>query len=461
MVLLLLGSVGWHLRAQSVSVDYIHSVPTCVGQEIQFWALPSPPDGPYRKLWDYGDGSILTLADEHTFNSPGTYTVRLDLMDTLTWTLAASVTYDLDVGLACDSAYFIKGRVYYDENDDWTLSPGETGYPGVILRADPGPYYAISGSDGKYALGLPEGTYTVSADVSGLSGMHPNQPAAWSYAASFSGPYSSSTGNDFGIAPDSLFTDLDVDLPGWLAVLVPGVGTPQFLNVCNQGTTVVSGKAGLVLPEFAKPGAALPSYYNTMGDTVEWHFPPLPPGHCKVFSIKTRGDSTLMLGETFKLYAYGRTPGDSRLTNNLDSVNGTVMTSYDPNDKSVLPAGEGPEHQVDTTDEWFHYNIRFQNLGTGPAIDIRIKDSLDASVFDIGSFHALGGTHPYKLDIRGNAVVTWSFDGIYLPHADDNEADSDDPHEHAADSHDDDADHAPHTHDATVEAHETVDERDE
>lgn len=46
-------------------------------------------------------------------------------------------------------------------------------------------------------------------------------------------------------------------------------------------------------------------------------------------------------------------------------------------------------------------------------------------------------------------------------HADDNEADSDDPHEHAADSHDDDADHAPHTHDATVEAHETVDERDE
>lgn len=95
-----------------------------------------------------------------------------------------------------------------------------------------------------------------------------------------------------------------------------------------------------------------------------------------------------------------------------DNFCSEIHNSYDPNHKSVLPEGTGPDHLIDSTTT-LHYNIDFQNTGNDTAYLVRVTDTL-ADYLDPTTFRAGASSHPYKVELVNN-VVEFTFYNINLP----------------------------------------------
>lgn len=103
---------------------------------------------------------------------------------------------------------------------------------------------------------------------------------------------------------------------------------------------------------------------------------------------------------------------DIDLLNNNSNINQIVVNSYDPNDK-MESHGESININSFTTNDYLYYTIRFQNIGTANAINIRIEDTLDPQL-DASSIRMINASHNYTLIREGNQL-TWNFVGINLP----------------------------------------------
>jgi uncharacterized repeat protein (TIGR01451 family) len=102
------------------------------------------------------------------------------------------------------------------------------------------------------------------------------------------------------------------------------------------------------------------------------------------------------------------TQTDADPTNNEYDFCYLVGNSYDPNMKEVYPINVLPGY-----DDWFTYTIHFQNTGTAPAFNIRLRDTLDTQL-DINTFEFLGASHTANTSLNGN-ILTVRFNNIMLP----------------------------------------------
>ncbi len=122
------------------------------------------------------------------------------------------------------------------------------------------------------------------------------------------------------------------------------------------------------------------------------------------------------------------TPGlvDAQYLDDADPIKdiycGTIVGSYDPNDKSASPFGVGPEGYV-SPNQSFQYYIRFQNTGNDTAFTVVIRDTLDLNL-NIFSVTSGVSSHPYTFQIAGSRVLEWRFDNILLVDSTTNEPDS-------------------------------------
>ncbi|MBI4648429.1 MAG: hypothetical protein HY738_18060, partial [Bacteroidia bacterium] len=99
-----------------------------------------------------------------------------------------------------------------------------------------------------------------------------------------------------------------------------------------------------------------------------------------------------------------------------------VTSSWDPNDKQVIPEGITEEHFIDSA-AMLEYQIRFQNTGTDTAFNIIIRDTL-SEYLDITTVTPGAGSHPYTFNIFGSGILEWRFDNILLPDSNVNEPES-------------------------------------
>lgn len=90
-----------------------------------------------------------------------------------------------------------------------------------------------------------------------------------------------------------------------------------------------------------------------------------------------------------------------------------VRLAYDPNEKSAVPTGVGPEHLM-VANRPIQYTIDFQNTGTDTAYRVLIRDVLPAQL-DVSSFRPLFATHDYTWQIYGNDTLEFLFQPIALP----------------------------------------------
>jgi uncharacterized repeat protein (TIGR01451 family) len=91
-----------------------------------------------------------------------------------------------------------------------------------------------------------------------------------------------------------------------------------------------------------------------------------------------------------------------------------VLCAYDPNDKSVTPAGWTDAGYILNGTE-LEYLVRFQNTGNAPATNVRIEDVLDTDL-DWTSLHIIGSSHTLtEFEINEDGRAKFFFDGIMLP----------------------------------------------
>ena len=101
-----------------------------------------------------------------------------------------------------------------------------------------------------------------------------------------------------------------------------------------------------------------------------------------------------------------------------------IVDSFDPNEKSVSPEGITANHYINQGTE-LNYVIEFQNTGTDTAFNVVVVDTL-SDKFDISTFQAGVGSHPYVLEVDGHGkpVLHLIFNNINLPDSTTDEANS-------------------------------------
>lgn len=96
-----------------------------------------------------------------------------------------------------------------------------------------------------------------------------------------------------------------------------------------------------------------------------------------------------------------------------------VVTAYDPNQKSAVPTGAGPDHLLGANIP-LQYTIDFQNTGTDTAFRVLLRDILPPGL-DIHTFRPGFASHPYTWEIRGMDTLEVFFFPIMLPDSNVNE----------------------------------------
>jgi uncharacterized repeat protein (TIGR01451 family) len=298
----------------------------------------------------------------------------------------------------------ITGNVFFDANSNGVKDGLETGIGGqrVMLLpdsivsitdnlgnyfyyADSGNYQATCFPDSIYSI-TTAASYNISVDDSVISGInfgifyccpqynHPfnvnvyqlrcniNGQARWSI---YNPTYTNQTGTITHVhSPNLLFTSATI--------------TPDSVN----GDTLKW------------------NYSINPGQTISCTINYLVPGAGSVVWLEFFDDSYDTLGTVAHHY-------ESR-------TDRTILCSYDPNDKSVIPA-EDATHPTTPAGSDLIYTIRFQNTGNDTAFLVTIVDTLNANL-DLNSFEVLGASHLVYTNISlTEHTVTFRFDNILLP----------------------------------------------
>jgi len=218
---------------------------------------------------------------------------------------------------------------------------------------------------------------------------------------------------DFAVAPTNTSTDLAIDLTN-AQVPRPGFEFNLYLTCRNDGYQSSGGTVQMVKdPSLSWVGfSETPNQIN--GDTAAWITPLIAPGNSVQYRIRLYVDASVSLGSL--LYLWGKLVSTNVL--DIDGANNVILNvlpvlgSFDPNDKSVSPAGPITPAMV-ADSQMLTYTVRFQNTGTFPAEFVRIIDTISVGL-DLSSLRVLAASHNFQWFLRGR-VIEFYFPNIQLP----------------------------------------------
>ena len=338
------------------------------------------------------------------------------------------------------SSGFINGKVYNDINSNFIFDPGiDVPIVNRRIEADPGPYSVYTNNDGDFSFRIPPGNYTIKQelpadDVWDLTDV----PAGGSYNVDVL-RNATSTDNDFPLVaklPPLCDGNISItSIPflqgpcsGNLTSPCPGNQHQYCVTVNNTGvnsfpmgplteleimfdpnitySSVLSDGCGFNPPTVGGGGTTL---NFVAGSDI------LPGASCSVCVIVDVNALSTPWITTAGLDADCFGPGALVAT---DMISDDNSCSCDPNDKMVTPKGCGPNGNIGQNED-LTYQIRFENIGTGPAHNIIIRDQLDSDI-DPGSIRIISSSHTVTaLQLHPNEILDIVFEGIELPGVDD------------------------------------------
>ncbi|WP_431472544.1 BspA family leucine-rich repeat surface protein [Nonlabens sp. SCSIO 43208] len=273
--------------------------------------------------------------------------------------------------------------------------------------------YLYTDATGNYSITLPDDTYTVTPIID--TNLYTATPAN----ATFTAANQNTTTQDFCLTATTPTNDLEITiLP--LEEGRPGFDTNYKLVYKNKGNTQLSGNIAFTYDDdFMDFVNANPAVATSSVGNLNWSFSNLDPFETReidfTINMNTPTDPSFPLNSNDILnFTASITPSvnDATPMDNVFDLDQTVVNSYDPNDKTCL---QGDTIEPGMVGEYVHYRIRFENEGTASAINVRIVDYIDTSVFDISTFTPLSGSHDYVAQITEGNKVEFIFDNINLP----------------------------------------------
>ncbi len=393
-------------------------------------------DGIYGGIGNEDFTSFIVDQDNFKYILTGKYTTASGDADT--WLLILE-----DPSLFA----FIEGTTFHDINNNCQYDPGvEPLLQNQIVKLQPGPYFGITDGAGKYSFKVPYGTYFLSILPNNFFQPNPClQPSATPITVTGG---QTSLGNDFlmedllgspcasgvQIVSAPFATSFCANAAQPLASPCPGaphVYRIYLNNRANQNSIDLSQSTlEVILPEgmnftglsFIIPGAGgsfSAPITSTQGlhQVLTWnstnmsgYIPVLGQAllRCTVF-VQTSPIPPLPYTIEAEFNA-SCTAQNNHTSNDLFSQSNSC--SCDPNDKLVSPKGCGPDGRI-AFGQALTYRVRFENVGTGPAHDVMIRDVLDSD-FDPLSLQMLGSDHTFTIQIDPGNELVIHFTGIEL-----------------------------------------------
>ena len=212
--------------------------------------------------------------------------------------------------------------------------------------------------------------------------------------------------------------DLAVFLTNNSAPPRPGFDFTNYLYIENLGSQdIASGTVEFTLDTDVQLITVTSSSSNYVITTTStgftYDFTNLEIGESDSIQISLHCPAITDLGtQVINTASYTTSSNDVHSYNNTSTLTQTVVGSYDPND---IMESHGPKINIDnfTSEDYLYYTIRFQNVGTADAINIRIEDILDYQL-DETTFQMINSSHGNILNRTAN-LLTWNFNSIYLP----------------------------------------------
>lgn len=320
-------------------------------------------------------------------------------------------TYVEDCSIANGDLNHITGTVTYDDENNG-CDGGDAGIGSLLVNTTDGTnnFATTTINSGDYNLTVAENTYTTT--VLGLSPYFTLSPAQ--AVDTFVG-FNQTEIADFCIAPATTANDLAVTLVP-LNAARPGFEARYKLVYENVGTTELSGNVELdfdgALVTFVE---ATPAETSVNGNTISWDYSNLNPFETRSIEVifDVAEPPVVEQGDVLPYIArVNPVSGDAAPDDNVFELNQIAVNSFDPNDKQVL---EGYQVLIEDADEYLHYVVRFQNMGTASAINVRVQDALDEKL-DWTTLKVLDASHAMETQLV-NRKIDFIFDGINLPTA--------------------------------------------
>lgn len=314
----------------------------------------------------------------------------------------------------------ICGTVFYDVNQNCTQDPGENGIPNILLEILPGPKYVTTNNEGEYKIYRQFGSYTIKiAQAEGWSSINScDDEHSIVYESATKASSNSFCGKNFALDPDCAKPDLVSYLSS--TALRRGFRNSYAISYLNRGSLPAYNVSLSV--EFDNEIIPLSAdndwdSYN-LGDsttTYTWTMDTLKPMQQASIMITDSVSTTATMGKMTKVRSgFTMAQEDCDPTNNSSVDYNEVVGSIDPNDILVFPSGNILHEDTLT------YKIRFQNVGTKFAQRVLILDTISPHL-DLSSLHIETSSHPYKMSLSEDRVITFIFDHIYLPDSVSNE----------------------------------------
>lgn len=406
-----------YLNGASVCSYYDAPNAGTIGAQV-FAERPNTPSPSWRFR-----GVENSMSYDHLYDGSGCPSVlsAYAIATGATRSLSASLNWIFDSNIpalisppcsAPPSSASISGRIFQDVNGDCIWSAGEPSLAGWVVVLQPNAAVTVTGVDGTYQFGgLAAGTYTVRMVPAPDWVSECNDLTRTATVGAGEGV----TGVNFAEQP--VPGVVDVRIVGAAGIAKPGFATSYTLDYSTPGTAPVpSSTVTLVLPTGVTYVASPGGNYNSANRTVTWTLGQLAVGAHGTLQVTGLLDTNLTAGSQLVSQAHITPFPDAHPSNNDVTITQTVVNSFDPNDKLVSPTGAIPASQV------LSYEVRFQNLGTASATNISITDVLDTDL-DLATLELGPTRHPAVTTLSGR-TITWTFTGIELPPASQDEAGS-------------------------------------
>lgn len=302
----------------------------------------------------------------------------------------------------------LRTRTFVDLNNNSVLDAGEPPIQGINVQVNtsPNPINGFTGNNGRFYTYLPNGNYTVQIVLPNL------------FSTSNTSQIITLAGNDTNLLfPLTLAPDYyEIEAVFNPALMVAGFNQNSSIVIQNTGNSVSNLSLTITLPEDQAFVSSVPAPTNIAGSVLTYLIPSIAAYTNFPISITTYlpPPPTFMPGDeiTWNLNL-SPLPNEESDANNVFSYTLPILSSYDPNDKTMMKGSSITPALVNAGED-FHYRIRFQNTGNFPASFIHVRDTLEAGL-NPSTLRMLAASHEYSLTVTDNIYLDWFFPNIQLP----------------------------------------------
>lgn len=302
----------------------------------------------------------------------------------------------------------IRGTAFIDKNNNCIFDSNEEVLAGQKITIQPGSIHTSTNNAGIYEVHVKTGTYTITA----------NTNSYWKSICNPTNAIVSQIGETIVAAPLAMTIngnerqDMSIAItPTSLRRGFKNLLKIQYSNIGNK--TSVHDTIRMIVPsDIYILQSSIPWNAIENGNEYLWYVDTISAGETKSIALI---DSVAVFAplDEFRTFEAKISVGaqEENLLNNIQQSSMKIIGSFDPNEMTVFPIGEGIQGYI-SKGSTLNYTIHFENMGNYHADKVVVTCNL-SEYLDTEKFVIDESSHDMTYELQGN-ILTCTFNNINL-----------------------------------------------